>query len=49
MLQDYEEYVNKFKPKLTSDDTFTPDDIYEDVLSLANEAYGLAFEVKRID
>ena len=33
----YEEFVDKFKPKLTTDDCFTPPDVYDAVLSWIDE------------
>ncbi len=40
--QKYEEFVDKFKPKLTTDDCYTPDSVYDAVKSWVIEEYGLA-------
>lgn len=37
--QNYEEFVEKFKPKLTTDDCYTPPEIYEDVKNWAEKEY----------
>lgn len=34
---EYEAFVEKFKPKLTTDDCYTPDNIYEAVASWVAE------------
>lgn len=39
--EEYEELVDKFKPKLTTDDCYTPDNIYEGIKAWAVEKYGL--------
>lgn len=39
---EYEAFVEKFKPKLTTDDCFTPPHIYEAVKSWAVQEYGLS-------
>ena len=39
--EEYEAFVDKFKPKLTTDDVYTPDNIYRVVRDFANEHYGL--------
>lgn len=33
----YEQFIEKFKPKRTTDDCFTPDEVYEAVLQWAVE------------
>ena len=38
---EYEEFVDKFKPKLTTDDCYTPDNIYEAVADWVANEYGL--------
>lgn len=38
---EYKEFVEKFKPKLTTDDCYTPDNVYEAVASWVAEEYGL--------
>ena len=38
--EEYKQFVNKFKPKKTTDDCYTPDNIYEAVLAWAAEKYG---------
>lgn len=40
-MQDYDEFVNKFKPKKTTDDCYTPPAIYEAVLSWCEKEYGI--------
>ena len=37
----YDEFVDKFKPRHTSDDTHTPPNVYEAVLSWAERRYGI--------
>ena len=39
-MQQYREFVDKFKPRHTSDDTHTPPNVYEAVLSWAERRYG---------
>ena len=39
--KNYEEFVEKFKPKLTTDDCYTPTDVYEAVLKYVSEIYPL--------
>ena len=39
-MQQYNEFVDKFKPRHTSDDTHTPLNLYEAVLSWAERRYG---------
>ena len=39
--EEYEQFVDKFKPKLTTDDVYTPDNVYEAVRSWAVEHYQL--------
>ena len=36
----YEEFVEKFKPKKTTDDCYTPDNIYEVVANYVSDEYG---------
>lgn len=38
----YEEFVDKFKPKHTTDDCFTPENVYEAVADYVNSQYGVA-------
>ena len=40
-LTDYDGFVEKFKPKLTTDDCYTPPQIYEIIKNWAVEKYGL--------
>lgn len=40
-LTDYDGFVEKFKPKLTTDDCYTPPQIYEIIKSWVVEKYGL--------
>lgn len=37
----YEEFIEKFKPKLTTDDCYTPENIYEAVAGWVAEEYGV--------
>ena len=37
----YEEFVEKFKPKLTTDDCYTPPAIYEVIRDWACNEYGI--------
>ena len=39
--EDYEKFVDKFKPKLTTDDCYTPQNIYEVIRDWALAHYGL--------
>ena len=39
--EDYEKFADKFKPKLTTDDCYTPQNIYETIRDWAVEHYGL--------
>lgn len=38
--ESYEEFVDKFKPKLTTDDCYTPPAVYEAVADWAASEYG---------
>ena len=40
-MQQYDQYVDKFKPRHTSDDTHTPPNVYEAVLSWCERRYGV--------
>ena len=40
-LEDYEAFVEKFKPKLTTDDCFTPPAVYDAVLKWVRDKYDL--------
>lgn len=40
-LEDYEGFVEKFKPKLTTDDCYTPAPVYEAVLNWVCKRYGI--------
>ena len=40
--ESYEEFVEKFKPKLTTDDCYTPEAVYEVVADWVTEKYGIA-------
>ena len=40
-LEDYDGFVEKFKPKLTTDDCYTPPQIYEIIKNWVVERYGL--------
>lgn len=39
--ESYEDFVNKFKPKKTTDDCYTPPEVYEVVKDYAVEKYGI--------
>ena len=40
-MQQYSEFVDKFKPRHTSDDTHTPPNVYEAVLAWCERRYGI--------
>lgn len=40
-MQQYDQFVDKFKPRHTSDDTHTPPNVYEAVLSWCERRYGV--------
>ena len=40
-MQQYDQFVDKFKPRHTADDTHTPPNVYEAVLSWAERRYGI--------
>ena len=42
--ESYEEFVDKFKPKRTTDDCYTPPEIYDVVAEMVSERYGIARE-----
>ena len=42
LFDSYDDFVEKFKPKKTTDDCYTPPEVYEAVLAWAVEEYGLA-------
>ena len=39
--ESYEEFVDKFKPKLTTDDCYTPDPVYNKLLEMVTDRYNL--------
>ena len=41
LFEDYDGFVEKFKPKKTTDDCYTPDEIYEVVAEWVAEKYGV--------
>ena len=41
-LEDYDGFVEKFKPKLTTDDCHTPEPVYEAVAGYVSERYGIS-------
>lgn len=45
--KNYEEFVEKFKPKKTTDDCYTPDAVYDVVLDYVRQRYGITGEVIR--
>lgn len=40
-MQGYEEFVDKFRPKLTTDDCYTPENVYTAVSSWVSDRYGI--------
>ena len=42
--EDYESFVEKFKPKKTTDDCYTPENVYEAVAGWVSEEYGVRRE-----
>ena len=44
MKDEYQLFVDKFKPKLTTDDCYTPECIYQEVLKWTGERYGVRTE-----
>ena len=40
-FEDYDGFVEKFKPKKTTDDCYTPPEVYEVVASWVEEKYGV--------
>ena len=44
VINDYDGFVEKFKPKLTTDDCITPEPVYEVVASYVTEKYGIQRE-----
>lgn len=42
--ESYEEFVDKFKPKRTTDDCYTPPEIYDVVAEMVSERYGISRE-----
>ena len=43
--QSYEEFVDKFKPKKTTDDCYTPPEVYDAVLAWVRAEYDIADDV----
>lgn len=41
IFNDYESYIKKFEGKKTTDDTYTPRDVFEAVLQYVSEIYDL--------
>lgn len=39
--KNYDEFIEKFKPKLTTDDCYTPEDVYAAVVSFVASNYGV--------
>lgn len=39
--EDYAEFVEKFKPKSTTDDCYTPEPVYEEVVRWCESEYGV--------
>lgn len=39
--QDYKQFVEKFKPKKTTDDCYTPENVYAAVVQWARDQYGI--------
>lgn len=46
--EEYDNYVEKFKAKKTSDDTFTPDDVYDAVTAYVRRRFNVADDVRFI-
>lgn len=46
--EEYDNYVEKFKAKKTSDDTFTPDDVYDAVAGWVRKRFNVAEDVRFI-
>lgn len=46
--EEYDNYVEKFKAKKTSDDTFTPDDVYDAVAAYVRRRFNVADDVRFI-
>ena len=44
-FKDYDGFVEKFKPKKTTDDCYTPPEVYDVVLKHVREAYNIADDV----
>ena len=44
-FNDYEAFVDKFKPKLTTDDCYAPQPVYDAILSWVTDRYGIAKEM----
>lgn len=45
--ESYEQFLEKFKPKKTTDDCYTPDNVYEVVKSWAVKRYGITERIMR--
>ena len=43
-FEDYEGFVDKFKPKLTTDDCYTPEIVYDAIAKYVAARYGLSRE-----
>ena len=41
LFEDYDGFVEKFKPKKTTDDCYTPPDVYDCVIGWACERFGI--------
>ena len=46
--EEYKEFVNKFKPKKTTDDCYTPANVYEAVLNWCRKEYNIPADAKII-
>jgi hypothetical protein len=46
-LEDYDTFVEKFKPKKTTDDCYTPPPVYDAVLGYVRKKYGVTSEIAR--
>lgn len=44
MTQSYDDFVEKFKPKKTTDDCYTPPEIYEAVADYVSDAFGIGYD-----
>ncbi len=48
LFSDYDVFVDKFKPKKTTDDCFTPKEVYDCVLNYVCEKFGIQTQKRTI-